>query len=408
MNKKEKDIIIIGGGAAGFFAAASSAENNPGNNVIILEKGNTVLGKVKISGGGRCNVTNACSDPAELIKYYPRGGKELLSPFHRFSSLNTIEWFVKHDVKLKTEPDGRMFPISDDSQTIVDCLKNTAQKAGVKVLKQNGVIKINKAFGRDWTITTPEKEFHANAVIICSGSSGSVWKMLESIGHTIEPPVPSLFTFNINDKRIKDIPGISVKNTDIKIEGAKLKSSGPLLITHWGMSGPGILKISAWGAKDLHKMDYKFKLSINWLPGMNQESAKEKLISIKNNNLTRRIYSFSPLDIPLRLWERLLEYINLDNDLKWNNVSQNLITNLASELTNSSFNVSGKSTFKEEFVTCGGVRRSEIDFKNMESKLNKGLFFAGEVIDIDAVTGGFNFQAAWTTGWIAGISASVI
>jgi len=408
MNKKEKDIIIIGGGAAGFFAAASSAENNPGNNVIILEKGNTVLGKVKISGGGRCNVTNACSDPAELIKYYPRGGKELLSPFHRFSSLNTIEWFVKHDVKLKTEPDGRMFPISDDSQTIVDCLKNTAQKAGVKVLKQNGVIKINKASGRDWTITTPEKEFHANAVIICSGSSGSVWKMLESIGHTIEPPVPSLFTFNINDKRIKDIPGISVKNTDIKIEGAKLKSSGPLLITHWGMSGPGILKISAWGAKDLHKMDYKFKLSINWLPGMNQESAKEKLISIKNNNLTRRIYSFSPLDIPLRLWERLLEYINLDNDLKWNNVSQNLITNLASELTNSSFNVSGKSTFKEEFVTCGGVRRSEIDFKNMESKLNKGLFFAGEVIDIDAVTGGFNFQAAWTTGWIAGISASVI
>jgi predicted Rossmann fold flavoprotein len=408
MKKKEKDIIIIGGGAAGFFAAASSAENNPGNNVIILEKGNMVLSKVKISGGGRCNVTNTCTDPAELIKYYPRGGKELLSPFHRFSSGNIIEWFERHGVKLKTEPDGRIFPVSDDSQTIVDCLNNTVQKAGIKVLKQNGVTKIQKDAKGDWIITTSEKEFHVNAVIICSGSSGSVWKMIESIGHTIEPPVPSLFTFIINDKRIKNIPGISVKNTDIKIEGTKLKSVGPILITHWGMSGPGILKVSAWGAKELHKMDYKFKLRINWLSGVNQESAKELLIKIKNSNLTRRIYSFSPFEIPLRLWERLLEYINLDKDLKWNNISQNLITNLASELTDSCFNVSGKSTFKEEFVTCGGVRRSEIDFKNMESKLNKGLFFAGEVIDIDAVTGGFNFQAAWTTGWIAGISASVI
>jgi hypothetical protein len=408
MKKKEKDIIIIGGGAAGFFAAASSAENNPGNNVIILEKGNMVLSKVKISGGGRCNVTNTCTDPAELIKYYPRGGKELLSPFHRFSSGNIIEWFERHGVKLKTEPDGRIFPVSDDSQTIVDCLNNTVQKAGIKVLKQNGVTKIQKDAKGDWIITTSEKEFHVNAVIICSGSSGSVWKMIESIGHTIEPPVPSLFTFIINDKRIKNIPGISVKNTDIKIEGTKLKSVGPILITHWGMSGPGILKVSAWGAKELHKMDYKFKLRINWLSGVNQESAKELLIKIKNSNLTRRIYSFSPFEIPLRLWERLLEYINLDKDLKWNNISQNLITNLASEITDSCFNVSGKSTFKEEFVTCGGVRRSEIDFKNMESKLNKGLFFAGEVIDIDAVTGGFNFQAAWTTGWIAGISASVI
>ena len=408
MKKKEKDIIIIGGGAAGFFAAASSAENNPENNVIILEKGNTVLSKVKISGGGRCNVTNACADPAVLIKYYPRGGKELLSPFYRFNSGNTIEWFERHGVKLKTEPDGRIFPVSDDSQTIVDCLNNTVQKAGIKVLKQNGVTNIQKDAKGDWIITTSEKEFHADAIILCSGSSSSVWKMIESIGHTIEPPVPSLFTFIINDKRIKDISGISVKDTKIKIEGTELKSSGPLLITHWGMSGPGILKISAWGARELHNIDYKFMLNINWLPRMNRESAKELLIKIKNSNLTRRIYSFSPFEIPLRLWERLLEYINLDKDLKWNNVSQNLITNLVSELTESCFNVSGKSTFKEEFVTCGGVRRSEIDFNNMESKLNKGLFFAGEVIDIDAVTGGFNFQAAWTTGWIAGISASAI
>lgn len=408
MKKKEKDIVIIGGGAAGFFAAAASAEKNPGNNIIILEKGNTVLSKVKISGGGRCNLTNSCTDPAELIKYYPRGGKELLSPFHKFNSKDTVDWFERHGVKLKTEPDGRIFPISDDSQTIVDCLVDTVQKVGIKVLKQTGVISMRKDPQGDWIIANSGKELHANAIIICSGSSSSVWKIIESVGHTIEPSVPSLFTFNIKDKRINGIPGVSVHDAEIKIEGTRLKSSGPLLVTHWGMSGPGILKLSAWGARELHKMDYMFKLVINWLPGMNQESAKEKLNQIKNNNLTRSIYSFSPFRFPIRLWERLLEYTELNKDLKWNNVSGTLINNLASELTQSSFNVSGKSTFKEEFVTCGGVRLNEINFKTMESKLYKGLFFAGEVIDIDAVTGGFNFQAAWTTGWIAGISASAM
>jgi hypothetical protein len=408
LKKKGKDIVIIGGGAAGFFAAAASAEKNPGNNIIILEKGNTVLSKVKISGGGRCNLTNSCTDPTELIKYYPRGGKELLSPFHKFNSKDTVDWFERHGVKLKIEPDGRIFPISDDSQTIVDCLVDTVQKVGIKVLKQTGVTSMRKDPQGDWIIANSGKELHANAIIICSGSSSSVWKMIESVGHTIEPPVPSLFTFNIKDKRINGIPGVSVHDAEIKIEGTILKSSGPLLVTHWGMSGPGILKLSAWGARELHKMDYMFKLVINWLPGMNQESAKEKLNQIKNNNLTRSIYSFSPFGFPIRLWERLLEYTELNKDLKWNNVSGTLINNLASELTQSSFNVSGKSTFKEEFVTCGGVRLNEINFKTMESKLYKGLFFAGEVIDIDAVTGGFNFQAAWTTGWIAGISASAM
>jgi predicted Rossmann fold flavoprotein len=408
LKKKEKDIVIIGGGAAGFFAASASAETNPRNNIIILEKSNNVLSKVKISGGGRCNVTNICTDPAELIKYYPRGGKELLSPFHKFSSKDTVDWFERNGVKLKTEPDGRIFPESDDSQTIVDCLVDTAQKAGIKVLKQTDVINIRKTSKGDWTVIASDKEFHAIAVIVCSGSSNSVWKIIKSIGHTIEPPIPSIFTFNIKDKRINDIPGISVLDAEIKIEGTKLKSSGPLLMTHWGMSGPGILKISAWGAMELHKMDYKFNLNINWLPGMNQESAKEKLNQVKNNNLTKHIYSFSPFGFPMRLWERLLENIKMDKDLKWNNVSGSLITNLAAQLTKSSFNVSGKSTFKEEFVTCGGVKRSEIDFQTMESKLCKRLFFAGEVIDIDAVTGGFNFPAAWTTGRIAGISASTI
>jgi predicted Rossmann fold flavoprotein len=408
LKKKEKDIVIIGGGAAGFFAAAAAAENNPGNKIIILEKGNSVLGKVKISGGGRCNVTNICSDPTELIKYYPRGGKELLSPFHKFNSRDTVIWFEKHGVNLKTENDGRIFPVSDDSQSIVDCLVDTIQKNGIKIIKNCGVTNIRKTSQGSWIIDTSDKELPADAVIVCSGSSGSIWQIIGSLGHAIEPPVPSLFTFNIKDKRIDQIPGISVQEAEVKIEGTKLRSSGPLLITHWGMSGPAILKLSAWGAKELNKMSYSFNLVINWLHGMNHDSAKEKFIQIKNNNLTRKIYSFSPFGLPIRLWERLLEHIEINKDLKWNNVSGGLINNLVLELTQSTFNVSGKSTFKEEFVTCGGVRRNEIDFKTMESKLNKGLFFAGEVIDIDAVTGGFNFQAAWTTGWIAGISVSEI
>ena len=409
MKKKEKNIVIIGGGAAGFLAAAASAEKNPGNNIMILEKGNTVLSKVKISGGGRCNVTNSCLEPGELIKFYPRGGKELLSPFHKFNTKDTVEWFEKRDVKLKTETDGRIFPVSDDSQTIVDCLFDSVQSKGIKVLLQTGVSNIQKFLQQeDWIITASGKEFQADAVIICSGSSNSVWKIIKSLGHTIELPVPSLFTFNVKDKRIDGIPGVSVNDAEIKIEGTKLKSSGPLLITHWGMSGPAILKLSAWGARVLHKMDYEFKLVINWLPGINQESAKEKLSQVKKNNLTRSIYSFSPFGLPIRLWERLLEYTGINKNIKWNNLSGSFINKLATQLTQSSFSVNGKSTFKEEFVTCGGVSLSEIDFKTMESKLHKGLFFAGEVIDIDAVTGGFNFQAAWTTGWIAGISASGI
>ena len=407
MKKKEKYIVIVGGGAAGCFAAAASAEKNPENNIIILEKGNTVLNKVKISGGGRCNVTNACLEPGELTKFYPRGGKELLSPFNKFNTKDTKEWFEKRGVKLKTEPDGRIFPVSDDSQTIVDCLFDSVQNKGINVLLQTGVTNIKKSPQQeDWIITTSGKEFQADAVIICSGSSNSVWKIIESLGHTIELPVPSLFTFNIKDQRIDGIPGVSVNDVEIKIEGTKLISSGPLLITHWGMSGPAILKLSAWGARELHKMDYKFKLVINWLPGMNQESVKEKLNQLKKDNLTRNVYPISPLGLPIRLWERLFEYTGINKNLKWNNLSRSFINKLAIVLTQSNFSVNGKSTFKEEFVTCGGVSRSEIDFKTMESKLHKRLFFAGEVIDIDAVTGGFNFQAAWTTGYIAGIAAS--
>lgn len=404
MKKIDKNIVIIGGGAAGFFAAINAAENNPGSNVSILEKGNSVLSKVKISGGGRCNVTNACTDPRELIKYYPRGYKALLAPFHQFSSKDTIKWFEQKGVKLKTEPDGRIFPVSDDSQTIVDCLIRSANNSSVNILTRTPVTDIQPAPKNKWIITADNKEFPADSVIICSGSSNAIWILISKLGHKIETPVPSLFTFNISDKRISGLPGISVPEAEIKVEGTKLSSSGPLLITHWGMSGPSVLKLSAWGARELHNCNYKFDLIINWLPGFNPERLKEKLIQIKNQNLNKNIYSFSPLALPIRLWESLLWNMKLSKDFRWNNLSSNDLNSLSLELTRGRFSVNGKSTFKEEFVTCGGINTDEINFKTMESKIHKGLYFAGEVIDIDAVTGGFNFQSAWTTAYIAAVN----
>ncbi len=274
--KKLKNIVVIGGGAAGFFAAIITAENNPDCDVTILEKGNSVLGKVKISGGGRCNVTNACTEPGELIKYYPRGSKALLGPFNKFSSKDTIQWFEHRGVKLKTEPDGRIFPVSDDSQTIVDCLIRSANNSGVNILTRTLVSDIQPAPKNKWIIIANDKEFLADSVIICSGSSSAIWGLISKLGHKIETPVPSLFTFNIKDKRIAGLPGVSVPNAEIKIEGTKLKSKGPLLITHWGMSGPAVLKLSAWGARELSNCNYNFELIINWLPGFNLEHFKRK------------------------------------------------------------------------------------------------------------------------------------
>lgn len=404
MKKIDKNIVIIGGGAAGFFAGINAAGNNPGQSITILEKGNSVLGKVKISGGGRCNVTNACTNPVELIKYYPRGGKALLGPFNRFSSKDTIKWFEHKGIKLKTESDGRIFPVSDDSQTIVDCLIRSANNSDINILTHTAVTQINPSSNNKWIVKAGEKEFPADSVIICSGSSNAIWELMSNLGHKIETPVPSLFTFNINDKRIGGLPGVSVSETDIKVDGTKLKSSGPLLITHWGMSGPAILKLSAWGARDLYNRNYKFDLIVNWLPGFNSESLKEKLIQFKSKNLNKNIFSFSPVTLPIRLWESLLKSLQLNKEFKWNDVSSSELNHIAFELTQGRFSVNGKSTFKEEFVTCGGINTDEINFKTMESKIHKGLYFAGEVVDIDAVTGGFNFQSAWTTAYIAATS----
>ena len=401
MNKL--NIIIIGGGAAGFFAAIRAAECNPAAQVIILEKSKDVLGKVKVSGGGRCNLTHACFVPRELSKFYPRGEKELLGPFNRFACGDTIEWFEKRGVKTKIEADGRMFPVSDDSQTIVDCLWAAARKSGVNIYTNTALKALHapSASNPNWIIETAQQKLFAQQVMIASGSSPSMWAILAQLGHTIIEPVPSLFTFNIKDPRLTDLLGISVPLAEVKVEGSKLSSTGPLLITHWGMSGPAILKLSAWGARELAALQYKFAIRINWIMAK-LENTRQDLEDLKQEDGRKMVSANTQFGLPIRLWKRLVGATGIRDDKRWADLSKKEIQTLAEELTQGRFQVNGKSTFKEEFVTAGGVDLKEVDFKTFGSKLFPGLFFAGEVLNIDAITGGFNFQAAWTGGWIAG------
>ncbi len=406
MNPK---IIIIGGGAAGFFAAIIAAEAYPKADITILERGKNVLEKVKISGGGRCNVTHACFMPRDLVKNYPRGDKALMSPFTRFAASETIEWFEKHGVKLKTEEDGRMFPISDDSQTVVDCLIGTAMKNGVKILRGSRVDKIlpPNADETRFTLKTNEGDMVCDKVVVATGSSNAIWAVLQGLGHTIVKAVPSLFTFNIKDPRIEGLAGLSVENADIKVENSKLKAAGPLLITHWGMSGPAILRLSSWGARELNDLHYDFKIKINWTGFYNTEEVKELLNESKFES-KKHISNTPQYNMPSRLWERFLNAADISDTLRWADMSKKQIQALAEQLTQGIFKVNGKSTFKEEFVTAGGVNLNEINFKTFESKLIPNLYFAGEVLDIDAITGGFNFQAAWTGGWHVGNAISIL
>ena len=401
MNKL--NIIIIGGGAAGFFAAIRAAECNPAAQVIILEKSKDVLGKVKVSGGGRCNLTHACFVPRELSKFYPRGEKELLGPFNRFACGDTIEWFEKRGVKTKIEADGRMFPVSDDSQTIVDCLWAAARKSGVNIYTNTALKALHapSVSNPTWIIETAQQKLFAQQVMIASGSSPSMWAILAQLGHTIIEPVPSLFTFNIKDPRLTDLLGISVPLAEVKVEGSKLSSTGPLLITHWGMSGPAILKLSAWGARELAALQYKFAIRINWIMAK-LENTRQDLEDLKQEDGRKMVSANTQFGLPIRLWKRLVGATGIRDDKRWADLSKKEIQTLAEELTQGRFQVNGKSTFKEEFVTAGGVDLKEVDFKTFGSKLFPGLFFAGEVLNIDAITGGFNFQAAWTGGWIAG------
>ena len=392
------DILIVGGGAAGFFTAINIVEKNPSLKVAILERGSEVLNKVRISGGGRCNVTHACFEPNELVKFYPRGEKELRGPFHQFCSGDTVEWFEKHGVELKIEADGRMFPVSNSSQTIIDCFINSTKKLGISVLTNQSVQSIFKKEAL-WKVETQSETYLSEKLILATGSNPKVWEMLQNFGHAVVSPVPSLFTFNIKDPRITALPGVSAL-VSVKVIGTKLESSGPLLITHWGMSGPAILKLSAWGARILFEKNYQFSIAINWLNDIDSDDAEKILKKLKLEHAKKAVSKKSPFELTNRLWESLVMASGIDAETKWADLSKNQLQNLSHQLTNSIFNVNGKSTFKEEFVTAGGIDLKEINFKTMESKLHENLYFAGEIVNIDAVTGGYNFQNAWTSGFI--------
>ena len=392
------DIVIVGGGAAGFFTAINIVEKNPSYKVAILERGKEVLTKVKVSGGGRCNVTHACFVPNDLVKFYPRGEKELRGPFHQFCSGDTIEWFEKHGVELKIEEDGRMFPVSNSSQTIIDCFTHTAKKLGIDVLTGQSVQSLFKG-NNYWKIETNVANYSCEKIVLATGSNPKIWDLLSEIGHTIIPPVPSLFTFNIKDKRIKDLMGVSAV-ASVKVKNSKLEASGPLLITHWGMSGPGILRLSAWGARELSDKKYQFAIEVNWLNEITLEEAEERLKELKLEHSKKAVSKKSPFEFPNRLWESLVFASEISEETNWADLTKKQLQNLALQLTKGEFQVNGKSTFKEEFVTAGGIDLKEIKFKTMESKIHENLFFAGEIINVDAITGGFNFQNAWTGGFI--------
>lgn len=395
-----KRIIIIGGGAAGFFTAINAKENNPDLEVIILEKANDVLQKVKISGGGRCNVTHAVFTPKELVEFYPRGKKELLGPFHQFMTGDTFEWFEQRGVPLKIEADNRVFPEANISQAIINCFQKLVDKLQIKVLTNCGVIEINQQ-KKYWVINTKKQEFIADKLVIASGSSKKMWDLYqEKLNHTIVKPVPSLFTFNIKDNRLTDLLGTSVPNATVSIKEMNLTSSGPLLITHWGLSGPAVLKLSAFGARILAEKNYDYKVEVNWL-SRPTDKVLNILLNLKKKEPRKTVVLKSPfIEISKRLWERLITRLNITSTSNWADLSNKQLTAIANELTKCNFHANGRTTFKDEFVTAGGIDLKEINFKTFESKLHNNLFFVGEVLNIDAVTGGFNFQNAWTSGFI--------
>lgn len=408
-------IVIVGGGPAGIFAAIRAAGAARKNQVTVLEATDEPLGKVRISGGGRCNVTHHCFDPAELLKNYPRGHKELRGPFSVFQPKDTVAFFTRHGVKLKTESDGRMFPTTDSSETIIDCLLSTARSSGVD-LRLNARVKSiqsGAAYDKDeFEITLHDNELiKADRVMLATGSSPQGYRLADSLGHTIVPCAPSLFTFKIKDERLRDLSGISFEQVALQLDtGAKKKLSqvGPLLITHWGLSGPAVLKLSAFGARILNECRYKAKLTINFVPDQNADSVYQQLVSYKKEHPKKHVVSQPLFNIPRRYWTRIAETAGISDTLLWADTSKAVISAFSHQLTSAKFDITGKGIFKEEFVTAGGVSLKEIDFKTMQSRVCPGLFLGGELLDIDGITGGFNFQSAWTTGWIAGGSMGAV
>ena len=444
------EVVIVGAGAAGFFAAITCAEANPQRRVLILEKGTAPLAKVKVSGGGRCNVTHACFVPKELVKNYPRGARELLGPFHTFQPRDTVAWFESRGVPLKVEADGRMFPTTDSSQTIIDCLMNSAKQAGVEVRLGVGVAKCGEqpaplpepegrlqspSPGRlkpPFLSTDPTREFMAvgslpegarptnggfkltltdgtsltcSRLLLAAGGlkPGPIVDAIQGFGHTITPLAPSLFTFHIKDPRLEGLPGVAVPSAEASIPGTEFTNRGPVLITHWGLSGPAILKLSAWAARWAQEQNYQFTVRINWL-GISTDAARAQLDEARRTNTSRLIRNIPLGDLSGRFWERLVAAAGISDRTQWSHLRNEHALALANQLTACDLPVTGKSMFKEEFVTCGGVALKEINFKTMESRIVPGLHFAGEVLDIDGLTGGFNFQAAWTGGRLAGLA----
>lgn len=398
-------ILIVGGGAAGFFAAISCKTANPQREVILLEAGKTLLSKVLISGGGRCNVTHACFDPATLVQSYPRGAKALRGAFTRFQPRDTIAWFESHGVSLKTESDGRMFPVTDDARTIADCLIQAALNLGVEIHTRSPVLGVNTEDGQFRVQVKSGQELvemRGDRLLLATGSHPSGYQLAQRLGHTLVPPVPSLFTFKINDAALRELSGISVTEGRVELPDLKLSQTGPVLVTHWGLSGPAILKLSAWGARALKKTEYQTPLRVNWLPQSKPDDLRQLLIKVKSQLGPKTLWANCPVPIPRRLWQYLLEKCGIGDRLQWAQFSKTQLNQLVQALTQDTYQITGKGVFKEEFVTCGGIPLKEVNFKTLESQCCPGLHFAGEILDIDGITGGFNFQNAWTTGWLAG------
>ena len=401
------DFLVIGGGAAGYFGAITAAQARPGARILIVERGSQPLAKVRISGGGRCNVTHACFEPRPLSSRYPRGARALLSAFSRFQPSDTVHWFEQRGVQLKTEPDGRMFPITDDSETIIACLEREAKNAGVELRLRCGVDALRPDPAGGWLAEITGSNhtvIHAQRVLLATGGwrSGPLSEILQTLGHEILQPVPSLFTFHVEDRWVRDLAGLAVPQLEVSVPGTTLRETGPVLFTHWGLSGPAILRLSAWGARELAEVDYQFEVRLKWVPGESAENVAQLFQKMRENHPGKAVENTPMFQLPARLWEQLVLQAGIETGERWNQLPRAKAQELGALLLHSELAVTGKSMHKDEFVTCGGISLKQVDFKTMESRVCPGLHFAGEVLDVDGITGGFNFQAAWTTGWLAG------
>ena len=397
------DLIVIGGGAAGFYGAIQAAELHPEKKILILEKSNKLLAKVRISGGGRCNVTHRCFEAARLSQHYPRGQKSLRKVFQKYNATHTLQWFAARGVEIKTEEDGRMFPVSNSSKTIIDCFLAEAHRLGISIQMGAEVVSVQPLNGKFEIITRGETRFHGRKVLICTGGHprADAYGFIAALGHTIKKPIPSLFTFNDSAKTFSDLMGVSVANAEIRIARTKFLETGPLLITHWGLSGPAVIKLSAWAAEHLHSVNYDFTTLISWIGAATEDATRSFLLTQKIERVRQKVHNHPLYNLPQRLWAKLCAMSEIPEDKVWSEVSNRHVNKLLEYLIRCSFHIRGKTTYKDEFVTCGGVDLSEIDLEKMESRLMKGVYFAGEALDIDGETGGFNFQAAWSTAAIA-------